>query len=409
MKFLLLNQTFHPDVVATAQYLTEAARALVERGHQVSVITSRRAYDDGNTLFRKRETWNGIDILRVRASRFGKASRLRRAADFATFILSCCWQLLWVRRPDVVVALTSPPLISFIAACYAALRGCRFVYWVMDLNPDEAIAAGWLRKSSFAARMLNALSEFSFRRAEAIIALDRFMAERIINKGIPSKKVSVIPPWSHDDAVRFDVAGREDFRNEHGLAQKFVVMYSGNHSPCHPLDALLNAAEQLRKDETLAFCFVGGGSEFARVKRFATEKKLANVICLPYQPIERLAASLSAADLHVVVMGENFVGTIHPCKIYNVMRVAPAILCIGPERSHISDIFDGLNSPSHAAVRNGDVAALVDAIQRLRSVPLKAAEFDSLAKPFSQKHLLPELIAVLEATEQTKIATDNRR
>ncbi len=409
MKFLLLNQTFYPDVVATAQYLTEVAGALVQRGHEVSVITSRRAYDDPKTLFPQRETWNGIDIHRVRASRFGKASRLRRAADFATFILSCCWQLLRAPRPDVVVALTSPPLISVIAACYAALRRCRFVYWVMDLNPDEAIAAGWLHKSSIAAQALNALSEFSFRRADAIIALDRFMAERIISKGIPSKKVSIIPPWSHDDAVRFDLAGREDFRNEHGLAQKFVVMYSGNHSPCHPLDALLNAAEQLRHDETLAFCFVGGGSEFAKVKRFATERKLQNVHCLPYQPIERLAASLSAADLHVVVMGEPFVGTIHPCKIYNVMRVAPAILCIGPERSHISDIFEGLNSSSYAAVRNGDAAAIVGAIQRLRSIPLKPAAFDSLAKPFSQKHLLPKLMAVLESRNPAEAATGESR
>src|SRR5688572_28650175 len=112
MKFLLLNQTFRPDVVATAQYLTDVARELVKRGHQVSVITGRRAYDDSGTTFPAHENWNGIDIRRVRGTRFGKGSKLRRAADFATFIIACSWRLLFAPRPDVIVALTSPPLIS---------------------------------------------------------------------------------------------------------------------------------------------------------------------------------------------------------------------------------------------------------------------------------------------------------
>src|SRR5204862_12516 len=84
-----------------------------------------------------------------------------------------------LRRPDVVVALTSPPLISFVAACYAGVRRCGFVYWIMDLNPDEAIAAGWVRERSLPARVLNWLSEFSLQRARTIFVLDRFMHERV--------------------------------------------------------------------------------------------------------------------------------------------------------------------------------------------------------------------------------------
>jgi glycosyltransferase involved in cell wall biosynthesis len=404
MKFLLLNQTFYPDVASTGQHLADVARALVQRGHQVSAISSRRAYDNPGAIFPRRETWNGIDIHRVRGTRFGKKSKLCRAGDFGSFIMACCWQLLRIRGPDVVVALTSPPLISVVAACYAALRGCRFVYWVMDLNPDEAIAAGWLQKSSIITRVLNWLSEFSLQRADAVIALDRFMEERIIQKGISAEKIFVIAPWSHDEAVWFDSAGRESFRREHGLSEKFVIMYSGNHSPCHPLDSLLVAAKQLRDDNTLAFCFVGGGSEFARVQRFAAEKKLANILCLPYQPLESLAASLSAADLHVVVMGQNFVGTIHPCKIYNVMRVAPAILYIGPEASHIADIFGGSTSSSFVAARNGDADVIVRAIQRVRSVSARPAAFSSIVEPFSQRRLLPQFISVLESLHKTSHA-----
>ena len=399
MRFLLLNQTFYPDVVATAQYLADLARELARRGHEVSVIASRRAYDDPAKTFPACEQWNGIDIRRVPNTRFGKSSKLRRALDFATYILSCCWQLICVRRPDVVVALTSPPLISVIAACYATLRRCRFVYWVMDLNPDEAIAAGWLRQSSLLAWMLNRLSEFSLRRADAIVVLDRFMRQRITDKRISPAKIFVLPPWSHDDIVRFDRAGRDDFRREHGLKNKFVVMYSGNHSPCHPLDSLLAAAEELRENKTLVFCFVGGGSELRKVQQFATERNLPNIICLPYQPIEKLSASLSAADVHVVVMGENFVGTIHPCKIYNVMRVAPAVLYIGPESSHVTDIFQNSRSPFFATARNGDAEAVVRELKRLQNTALEPASFLANATAFSEDLLLPQLVRILESGE----------
>jgi colanic acid biosynthesis glycosyl transferase WcaI len=264
MRILLLNQTFHPDVVATAQYLTQLAVALAEEGHRVTVVASRRGYDAQEQLFPQHETWRDVEIHRIRSSRFGKSSKTRRAVDFATFMLSCAGRAFTLPRHDVVVALTSPPLISLLGAVLARLRGSRFIYWIMDLNPDEAVAAGWVRQNSLAARALEALSRFSLRCATRIIVLDRFVKERIRSKGIDAEKIAVIPTWSLDDAVQYDAAGRKAFRKQHGLEGKFVVMYSGNHSPCHPLDTLLEAARALAADSRIRFLFVGGGSGFGQ-------------------------------------------------------------------------------------------------------------------------------------------------
>src|SRR5205814_4218935 len=122
-----------------------------------------------------------------------------------------------------------PRLIAFLGGWRAELRRGGLVYWVMDFNPDEAIAAGWLRPGSVSTRMLEWMSRFSLRRAARIIALDRFMRDRIVAKGIAPEKIAIIPPWSHDSDVQFDPGGRERFRKIHGLEGKFVVMYSGNH------------------------------------------------------------------------------------------------------------------------------------------------------------------------------------
>src|SRR5277367_2403863 len=133
-------------------------------------------------MFPARENWRGVQIFRVFSTRFGKQARWRRAADFASFIFFCCARLLLLRRHDVVVALTTPPLISFIGAWRAKLWRAKFYYWVMDLNPDEAVAAGWLRADSLPGKILERMSRFSLRRANRIIALDRFMRGRILAK-----------------------------------------------------------------------------------------------------------------------------------------------------------------------------------------------------------------------------------
>jgi hypothetical protein len=491
LKILLLNQTFYPDVVSTAQHLGELATALAERGHEVSVVAGRRAYDDPDKTFPARENWRGVRIFRVFSTRFGKQAKWRRAVDFASFIFFCCARLVFLRRHDVVVALTTPPLISFIGAWRAKLWRAKFCYWVMDMNPDEAIAAGWLRTESLAGRMLERMSRFSLRRADRIIALDRFMRDRIAAKGIALEKIAVIPPWSQDSAVRFDGAGREQFRKAHGLQDKFVVMYSGNHSPVHPLDTLMQAAEKLQADASIAFCFVGGGSEFKRVQRWAegwgkaeggnenaeklkterlkaesggrraeggvenaerltrlrptsarqeTErlkpeklpsevanqpnkvaspleygkdstgrglhgprkaesgKQKAGILCLPYQPLNRLAASLSAADAHVVVMGEAMLGLVHPCKIYNILAVGAPVIYIGPKPSHVTEILNRLGGEYRSIrVAHGEAETLANQIRGLR----QGGETGKRQLPveiwsvFSQASLLPRLAALI--------------
>src|SRR5215217_6238034 len=155
---------------------------------------------------------------------------------------------------------------------------------------------------------------YSFKVAARTVVLDRFMKERVVAKGFDPARIAIVPPWSHDDHVQYSGAGREEFRQKYGLADKFVVMYSGNHSPCHPLDTILSAARRLSDHAEIVFCFIGGGSEFNKAEAFARRHGLSNILCLPYRPLDELSASLSAADLHLVAMGIHFTGLVHPCK-----------------------------------------------------------------------------------------------
>jgi hypothetical protein len=273
----------------------------------------------------------------------------------------------------------------------------------MDLNPDEAVAAGCLRANSPLGICFEGLSRVTLRNADRIVVLDRFMLARIVQKGVAASRITVLPPWSQDSEVRFDAKRRERFRRQHGLGGKFVVMYSGNHSLCHPLDTVLEAARMLANDREIIFCFIGGGTQFHSIEQQAKRTKSnprdedsanARILCLPYQPLSRLSDSLSAADLNVVVMGEPFVGIVHPCKIYNLLRLGSPIIYIGPKPSPVSEILD----KETACISHGDAAGLVSQIKKLvgqsreTGITRRSARYPQ----FSRKSLLPRLIWELE-------------
>jgi len=398
MKVLLLNQAFWPDVVASAQQLTMLARRLSERGHQVTVIAGNRGYDDPKSVFKGRETWNAIKIRRISSINLGKGNHWRRILNFGSFMFACAARLALMPRQDVVIALTSPPLISTLGSLFVRVKGGELIFWPLDLNPDEAIAAGWLKSGSLGAKFLELLLTSSMQRAKTIVALDEFMRERIVAKGISPSKIDVIAPAA-DDEVRYDAAGREEFRLVHELANKLVVMYAGNHSPCHPLDTLLGAAQKLQHRDDIVFVFAGGGSELPKVKTFATSHKMRNLRCLPYQPQDKLPALLSSADLHIVVMGDRFGGIVHPSKIYNILKIGTPFLFIGPEKSFVSQLIEGRDG---ASARHGEidkVAALISERAGKRS-QLGAGPLPQLHDPGSESGVARFIARIETALDQ---------
>jgi colanic acid biosynthesis glycosyl transferase WcaI len=399
VRVLLLNQCFHPDVVPIAHFAADLASALSSRGHSVTVVASRRGYTDPTVEFPARENWRGCSVRRVIAAGLGKRAPWRRMIDWLAIMGAYCLELLRLPRFDLVIAMTHPPMVAVPAALAVRLKGGRLVSWIMDLNPDEAIATGWLKEGCAAAKVLQWLLRFALRSSSLVVVLDRFMRDRIVGKGVPRDRILVVPPWAEDATVHYDASARAELRSAQGWTDKFVVMYAGNLSPLHPLDTLLQAALKLKARGDITFCFAGSGNALPQVQAFAREHGLGNICCLPYQPAGPL---LSASDLQIVVMGDAMVGIVHPCKIYNILGVGVPFLHIGPLRNHIADIMQSLGEEgSGYSVTHGDVDAaahaILDAAERRIGT---AEELRRLASTFSQSVLIPEMIGALETAAE---------
>lgn len=358
---VIITQVYVPDPAAVGQQIADVAAEMSYRGWRVVVFTSARGYENPKLRYPRYETRGGVEIRRLPFSSFGKGSMLKRVLGQLLFVSQAAIAACFVRQVTAVLVSTSPPFAPAAGVAVAVLRGVPLTWWVMDLNPDQLVATGRIKSTAVLVRLLDWLNRLTLRKARDVIVLDRFMEARIRSKTPVNAAVHVVPPWAHDRHIKAATnAMIKGFRERHGLAGKFVVMYAGNHSELNPLDTVIQAAIRMRGDERVAFVFVGGGTGKSKIDELA-RAGAPNIFSLPYQPLQDLGAVLGAADLHVVAMGADMVGIVHPCKIYGVLAASRPVLYLGPRPSHVTEIF--ANGWRGWDVRHGDVHGAIAAIE----------------------------------------------
>jgi glycosyltransferase involved in cell wall biosynthesis len=372
---VFLNRYYYPDHSATSQMLSDLAFALARRGCAVTVITSRLRYDAPASALPAQETVDGVAIHRVWTSRFGRANLFGRTLDYATFYLSAAWRL-WhlVRKGDIVVAKTDPPLLSVVAAPIAGVRRARFVNWVQDLFPEIAQAAGVIgAPGRLLLPLLRWFRDRALRAAEINIVIGERMAEHMCEQGIPSDRIRVIANWQDGALVRPIMHEKNPMRRAWGFNGEFVVGYSGNLGRVHDLATILDAIALLdgstvlgedtaASDRQIRFLFIGDGALQGVLREQIAARGLSNVVLQPYQPRRDLSFSLSVADVHLVTLRPEFEGLIVPSKFYGVAAAGRPTLFVGDAHGEIARLiaaYDcGLSVPC------GDGAALAAAIER---------------------------------------------
>jgi len=362
---VIISQVYVPDPASVGQHIADVAKEMARRGWRVVVYTSARGYDDPGLRYPRREFLDGVDVRRLPLSSFGKSSIAVRLLAQASFMVQAIARGVFTRGLGLVLVSTSPPFAGFGGAMLSWIRRVPLVWWVMDLNPDQMVVAGKLSAHSVLTRLFDWMNRVTLRRSRAVVVLDRFMRGRVLAKLNVPDKLHVLPPWPHDDVLKPMPSRPNAFREENGFGDAFVVMYSGNHGIQNPLETLLNTARFFEDRKDLLFVFIGGGAGKQQVTRRIAEGA-PNVRSLPFQPLSRIGQSLSAADVHVVSLGNDAVGIIHPCKIYGAMAIGRPTLFFGPAESHVGDIFK--TGDIGRIVAHGDVPAAIAAILALQAL-----------------------------------------
>ncbi len=337
LRVLFVNRSYWPDVEATGQFLTELCEDLADE-FDVHVLCGqpRQTVDDVRWERAGRSLHHGVVIHRVRHAQFDKASFWGRLANMVTFQTAAAWWSLRVPRPDVVVVETDPPFLCLLGSLLQRLRGVRLICYLHDIYPDVAVALGQLRERT-STGVLRRLFHSAYCRSDAVIVLSRDMRAALVEAGVPGEKIEIIPNWVDVDAVH-PVKESNRFRRRHDLEGKFVAMYSGNMGLSQRLDQVLAAAELLRDRDDVVLAMVGDGADRGRLDRIAAERCLANVRFFPYQPKEQLADSLSAADLHLVILRPEVKRLLMPSKLYGALASGTPVLVAADPACELSSI-----------------------------------------------------------------------
>jgi len=383
----LITQVYVPDPASVGQHLHDVSRELVKQGKRVVVFTPIGGYDDPARKYARRETLEGVEITRLSFCSFGKATIVLRLLGGLSLLLQCMVVGLFIRGLSHIFISTVPPMSSIAAQFIQLFRRARIVYWVMDLNPDQLVATGKLSEQSPIVRLGNAVNRSILRNAYRVIALDKFMAKRLEQKTTLGNRLRIIPPWPYENQLVAIKHSDNPFRKKHNWGGKFVIMYSGNISPVHPIDTLLDVAKRVKENGRLLFVFIGNKNGRRKIEAYVLENKLSNVKTIPYVPLSKTQYSLSAADLHVVIMGDAMVGCVHPCKVYGVMSVGRPFLMFGPKNCHVGEIIDRYAVGWAIEHGNGDEAAQL--LREISSLPSQELTWmgDNARKIVEEKYL----------------------
>lgn len=364
MRIIILNQFFYPDHSATSQLMTDLAESLCGRGVGVTALSGRGRYNGGGRL-PPREDYRGVRIERAWATSFGKRSTAGRLSDYFSFYLGAAWKLLRLPRHDIVMALTTPPLIGLLAFVVCRLRRMKFVALVQDVYPDVAVCLGTLRADGLAARLLDALNLLALRRADRIIVLGACMRERVAAKvgRDAEERIDLIHNWADGNEISpLGEGGPNAFAEAQGLNGQFVALFSGNFGRVNDFSTVLDAARILRDRRDILFLFIGDGAKADELEKFIRDESPANVRLLPYQPRELLRYSLAAGHAHLVTLAEGLAGLSVPSKAYGIMAAGRPILFVGDAGCDIARLVGEHNCGE--VVASGDARRLAEVITR---------------------------------------------
>jgi glycosyltransferase involved in cell wall biosynthesis len=404
---LLIHQAFAALDEPGGTRHFEMARVFVENGHRVTIITSPVSYLTGKTAgdrvhWVSRETPHpGLQILRAYTYPALHRSFFHRLLSFFSFMFSSFFIGLGVRNVDVIWG-TSPPIFQgWTAWLLARLKRVKFVFEIRDLWPAFAIAMQVIR-SPLIIRLSNWLEGFLYRHADQLVVNSPGFFEHITAKGgtAPSLVANGVDPEMFDPA---DTGSA--FRQQHGLEDKFVILYAGAHGISNDLEVMLNAARLTAAQPEIVYVLVGDGKEKSNLVTLSKQLGLTNVVFVPPVAKDDMKVVLAAADACLAILKPvELYKTTYPNKVFDYLAAGRPVLCAidGVIREVIEKARAGI------FVQPGDPAALAQAVLVLYKAPAEAQQMgmngrEHVVQHFDRRRIAAQMEEILVKAARSRL------
>lgn len=381
MRFGLLTQWYDPEPGPAALPGT-LARGLVERGHEVSVLTGFPNYPTGMLADgyqirpRQREVRDGVEVTRTALWPSHKASALSRMLTYGTFgATAASLGLVSLRGLDALWVNYSPVTLAPAMLLATKALGVPSIAHVADLWPDTLAASG-VDESSLVGKVAmkgsGAAAKAMYDAATFVSYISPGVRAELVSRGVPKQKLAYTPMWANEDIFR---PGAQSLREELGLAQDAVVLvYAGSLGEAQGLQTLVEACAAVT-DPRFTLLIAGSGTAEQSLKNRVAELDLDNVIFLGRVPPERMSNLLATADAAYIGLNEHPLAQMTmPSKTQATLAAGCPLLVAG--RGDVANV--ARESGAGWCVPSGDTAALASAINQICAA--ESGELDRLGR-----------------------------
>jgi len=388
MKLLLVVAYFPPEISSAGHVYFDLAKAFVNRGHSVDVITSyprkfNLITEDYIKEFPLHETIEGIEVHRCkhRAQRDNIALR-----GLEHFVLPHYYFKKYKslgKKFDVCLMYIPPLPLYYLAQKIKRYDETKSVLNFQDFHPQELTDVGVL-KNPFLIWAMRHVEKQAYKNADFITVLSHGGVQYIVDRGGNPDKIAHIfngVLLSELDHLLI----KKEFKKREGIEGKFLVSYAGILSPFQGVDSILDAAKIMTDNDDIVFYLVGDGMVKKQLCDRIQKEHISNVKILPLQPLEEYFDIINSSDVSLVTLDTRMKAPCIPGKLRNLMEVEQPIIGVVPEESETAQTIS--SAQCGIIVSPQDQKGLRTTIQRLYKNLDEKEMYGKNGRAFLEEHM----------------------
>ena len=323
MKILFLTHYYLPEGNAPASRVSALAKRWVEDGHEVTIVTSAPNVPDGKVYKGYENAWTseelmeGVRVIRIWTYIAPNKGTVKRIINYVSYMFSAVIHCFLMKKPDVMIATSPQFFCGWAGVLMHWFRGFSFVLEIRDIWPESmsAVNAGlpvWLLK------LTGLMEKVMYRSAQHIVTVGDGYVERLIERGVPENKISVVMNGV-DRTLFYPRPVNHDLLKKYGIDGKFICSYIGTIGMACGLKTALDAAEILREqgNDHIRILLVGDGAMKQELEADAERRGLTNIIFTGRRPKEEIPEWIASSDVNLIHLKKSKLFTsVMPSKIF---------------------------------------------------------------------------------------------